>query len=96
MQAQQQCCVAGCVSIDQDVAVFQVDFDDAKAGQWMLISRSPNGPRLEIDTPPQFIWHYASAEEHPETGAHNGDACHDRASSPLAMQCFEHALSAEV
>jgi hypothetical protein len=34
----------------------------------MLISRNPDGPRLEIDTPPQFIWHYASAAEDPVTG----------------------------
>ena len=34
----------------------------------MLISRDPDGPRIEIDTPPQFIWHYASAAEDPVTG----------------------------
>lgn len=34
----------------------------------MLISRDPDGLRLEIDTPPQFIWHYASAAEDPVTG----------------------------
>ncbi len=35
----------------------------------MLISRDPEGPRLQVDTPPQFIWHYAAAEENPATGA---------------------------
>lgn len=47
----------------------QVDFGESKAGQWMLTSRDPDGPRLEIDMPPQFIWHYASAAENPVTGA---------------------------
>jgi hypothetical protein len=59
--------------------VLQIEFDESKAGQWMLISRNPDGLRLEIDTPPQFIWHYASAAEDPVTG----DATHRLSSVPL-------------
>ena len=67
--------------------MLQIDFDESKAGQWMLISRNPDGPRLEIDTPPQFIWHYASAAEDPVTGD-----CHRPSFSDLSSSQAHHRI----
>ena len=46
-----------------------VEFDGSRPGKWMLLPRGrPGEPPLIIETPPQFIWHYASASEDPVTG----------------------------
>ena len=37
--------------------------------RWMLVPRGREGDVVYVDTPPQFIWHYANASEDPVTGA---------------------------
>ena len=78
---------SGCSPQIDTYCALQIEFDESKAGQWMLISRDPDGARLEIDTPPQFIWHYASAAEDPVTG----DATH-RMSEELCYSGQAHQM----
>lgn len=40
-----------------------VAFDATRPGRWMLVPRGGEGDVVYIDTPPQFIFHYAAAVE---------------------------------
>ena len=40
-----------------------VSFDRERPGRWMLVPRGRDGDVVYIDTPPQFIFHYAAAVE---------------------------------
>lgn len=54
--------------LGQNEQTQMVKFDNSRPGKWMLIPRGREGEPLIIETPPQFIWHYASASEDPVTG----------------------------
>ena len=45
-----------------------VAFDHERPGRWMLVPRGGDGEVVYIDTPPQFIFHYAAAVETAEGG----------------------------